>query len=309
MSQEVTTAFVKQFSSNIFHLSQQDGSRLAPVVRKESQKSEASFYDRIGSVTAVLRTSRHADTPQFDTPHSRRRVTLNDYEWADLIDDVDKVRMLIDPASDYVKASMMAMGRAMDDVVISAANGSAYGGVDGGTAVALPAAQHIGAVSGGSLSGLNVEALRVTQRIFDEAEVDEKIPRYFVFSAEQRQNLLSETEVTSADFNTVKALVNGQIDSYMGFKFIRSERLNNSGLYSINTSTGAVTLSTGNGNAARQCFAFAGDGLLLSIGMDMKARISERDDKGYSTQVYAQMSIGATRMEESKVVMVLCAEA
>lgn len=308
MSQQITTAFVKQFSANVFHLSQQQGSRLRPAVRVESQKSEASFYDRIGSTAAVLRTSRHADTPQIDSAHSRRRVTLSDYEWADLIDDVDKIRMLIDPASDYVKSAMMAMGRSMDDVIISAALGNAYGGVDGGTSVALPAAQWIGAVSGGALSGLNIDTLRKVQKIFDEAEVDERIPRYIVYSAEQRQDLLEETEVTSSDFNVVKALVNGQIDTFMGFKFIRSERLDNSGSFTINTSTGAVTLSTGNGDSSRQCFAFAGDGLLLSLGADMKARISERDDKGYSTQVYASMSIGATRMEEEKVVGILCAE-
>ena len=42
---------------------------------------------------------------------------------------------------------------------------------------------------------------------------------------------------------------------------------------------------------------------------DVTARISERDDKSYSTQVYYCMSVGATRMEEEKVVQIPCHEA
>lgn len=308
MSSQIGTAFVKQFSANVFHLSQQKASRLRPAVRVEMQKGESAFYDRIGSTTAVLRSGRHSDTPQIDTPHTRRMVTLDDYVWADLIDDADKIRMLMDPTSDYAKAAMMAMGRKMDDVIIAAALGNAYGGVSGASTVALQAGQFIGAVNGGSLSGLNVDTLRRVKKKFDQNEVDESIPRYFVLSAQQEQDLLEQTEVTSSDYNTVRALVSGQIDSFLGFKFIRSERLSASGLFTINTATGAVTLSTGNGNSCRQCFAFAGDGLLLALGMDVKARISERDDKNYSTQVFCEMSIGATRMEEEKVVGVLCSE-
>ncbi len=63
------------------------------------------MFDQVGKTTAQLRTSRHADTPQLDTPHSRRRVSLADYEWADLIDNADKVRLLIDPTSSYAKAA------------------------------------------------------------------------------------------------------------------------------------------------------------------------------------------------------------
>lgn len=233
---------------------------------------------------------------------------MNDYVYADLIDDVDKLRLLMDPTSHYVKAAVMAHGRTMDDILIAAALGNAYSGEDGGTAVPLPAAQYIGAVASSALSGLNVATLRKVKKKLDQKEVDPSIPRYFVCAAEQIDNLLGETSVTSSDFNVIKALVQGEVDTFMGFKFIRSERLANSGAFTINTSTGAVTLSTGNGDASRQCFAFAGDGLLLSVGMDVKARVSERPDKNHSQQVFAQMSMGATRMEEEKVVGVLCAE-
>jgi hypothetical protein len=122
---QITTAFVEQYSSNIQMLSQQKGSLLRDKVRLESVVGKNAFFDQVGSVTATVRSSRHSDTPQADTPHSRRRVTLVDYEFADLIDDLDKVRMLADPTSSYAMAAAYAMGRAMDDNIIAAATGTA----------------------------------------------------------------------------------------------------------------------------------------------------------------------------------------
>jgi len=108
-------------------------------------------------------------------------------------------------------------------------------------------------------------------------------------------DLLVIADVKSSDYNTVKALVKGEIDTFLGFKFIRSERL------PLNrSSTGA---------ADRSCFAWAQDGMLLAIGQNPTGRISERDDKNYSTQVFYSQSIGVTRMEEVKVVELLCQEA
>ena len=131
MSSQITTAFVQQYSANIQMLSQQMGSLLRDKVRVESVVGKNAFFDQVGSVTAQLRASRHADTPQVDTPHSRRRVSLADYEFADLIDQQDKVRLLIDPTSSYAQAAAMAMGRAMDDVLITAALGTASTGETG----------------------------------------------------------------------------------------------------------------------------------------------------------------------------------
>ena len=128
MSSQITTAFVQQYSANVQMLSQQMGSRLRDAVRVESIVGKNAFMDQIGVATAQLRTSRHADTPQLDTPHARRRLSLADYEYADLIDDEDKVRMLIDPTSSYAQAAAAAMGRAMDDVIITAALGTASSG-------------------------------------------------------------------------------------------------------------------------------------------------------------------------------------
>jgi hypothetical protein len=307
MSTEITTAFVKQYSAEVFHLSQQKGSRLQDKVRRETQKGKSAFYDRIGSVTAQKKVSRHSDTPQIDTPHSRRRVTLSDYEWADLIDKEDLRRLLQNPAGDYALAAMWAMGRAKDDEIIEAANGSAYGGEEGGTEVALPNTQKLASVSSGFVD-MNVGLLRGIKKIFDAGEVEPSIKRYCAFTSSQSESLLSETEVTSSDFNTVRALVMGDINTFLGFEFVMTERLDTQvDALSANTTTGVV----GSGSSVigqRRCVFWAKDGLLLATADDVQAEIERRSDKSYSTQVYVSMGIGATRMEEKKVVIGLCAE-
>ena len=286
MSSQITTAFVQQYSANIQMLSQQMGSLLRDKVRVESVVGKNAFFDQVGKVTAQLKTSRHSDTPQIDTPHSRRRVSLADYEFADLIDQQDKVRLLIDPTSSYAQAAAMAMGRAMDDVIITAALGTAFTGETGATSVALPAGQKI--VHGSA--GLTLAKLIQAKALLDKADVDPSIPRHIIVSPEQLQNLLGDTTVTSSDFNTVKALVQGEINSFLGFNFRVSNRLPKTG-------------------TTRSCIAYAQDGLLLGVGKDVNARIDERADKSYATQVYYCMSIGATRMEEVKVVEVQATEA
>ena len=290
MSNQITTAFVQQYSSNVQMLSQQMGSVLRGVVDVESVTGKSSFFDQVGKTTAVVRSSRHADTPQIDTPHSRRRVTLADYEWADLIDNADKVRLLIDPTSSYAKAAAAAMGRAMDDVIIAALGGTAYTGETGSTSVALPAAQK--PYSSSQSDGLTITKLLEAKRLLDAADVDPSLQRYLVCGPKQIGDLLGTTQVTSSDFNTVKALAQGQVDSFLGFQFIVTNRLK---LDATNTDD-------------RLAYAFTSDAIKLAIGQDVLARIDERADKSYSTQVYYAMSIGATRMEEEKVVEIACDE-
>jgi hypothetical protein len=286
MSTQITTAFVEQYKSNVFHLAQQKGSKLRDAVRTESIVGKSHFFERIGSTAAVKRTSRHADTPRVDTPHSRRKVTMDDYDWADLIDDSDKVRLLISPQSEYAKAGAFAMGRTMDDVIIAAATGNAFGGVSGGSTIGLPAGQKIAHGS----AGLTIAKLIEAKEKLDAANVDPDEARTLVCSAKQISNLLGTTQITSSDFNSVKALVQGDIDTFMGFRFIRSERLG----------------TDANGN--RQVLAFTNTSMGLALGKDIQTKISERADKNYSTQVYLCMTIGATRVEDEKVLEIACTE-
>tara|TARA_R100001591_G_scaffold2450_1_gene6067 strand:+ start:800 stop:1678 length:879 start_codon:yes stop_codon:yes gene_type:complete len=289
MSTQITTAFVQQYSANVQMLSQQMGSRLRDAVRLETVVGKNAFIDQIGSVTAQLRSSRHADTPQIDTPHQRRRLSIASYEFADLIDDQDKVRMLIDPTSSYAQAAAAAMGRAMDDVIITAALGTASTGETGSGSATLDATNNmVGSAS--SNDGLTIAKLTEAKRKMDLNDVDPSIPRYIAVGPKQIEDLLGTTQVTSSDFNTIKALVQGDVDTFMGFQFIMTNRLD------IDS------------NDIRSCFAWAEDGITLGVGKDVQARIDERNDKGYATQVYYCMDIGAVRMEEAKVVKIFCDE-
>tara|TARA_R100001594_G_scaffold89899_3_gene124405 strand:- start:10339 stop:11202 length:864 start_codon:yes stop_codon:yes gene_type:complete len=285
MSINITTAFVNQFSSNVSLLSQQMGSRMRTAVSEESVTGEKAFFDQVGSAAAVKKTSRHGDTPTMDTPHSRRMVSIDTYEWADLIDDADKVRMLIDPTSTYARAAAAAMGRAMDDAIITAATGTSKTGASGGTSTTLPAGQQIAHGS----ADLTIAKLLSAKKLFDDNDVDPSIPRYIAVAPAQIEALLGTTQVTSSDFNTVKALATGQVDTFMGFKFIVSTRLSVA-------------------SNIRTCFAWAEDGIKLAVGKDIMAEIERRADKSYATQVFYCATFGATRMEEDKVVQISCDE-
>ena len=280
---------MQQYSANVQMLSQQKGSRLRDAVNIENVVGKNAFIDQIGKATAQLRTSRHGDTPQLDTPHARRRVSLASYEYADLIDDQDKVRSLIDPTSQYASAAAAAMGRAMDDVIIAAALGTASTGETGSGSATLDAtANMVGSSS--SNDGLTIAKLLEAKRKMDLNDVDPSIARYIAVGPKQIEDLLGTTQVTSSDFNTVKALAQGDINTFLGFEFIMTNRLDV------------------DSNDIRSCFAWAEDGITLGIGKDVSARIDERSDKGYATQVYYCMDIGAVRMEESKVVKIFCDE-
>ena len=291
MSIQITTSFVEQYSSNVTMLSQQMGSKLRGSVDVETINGKNAFFDQVGVTAAQLRTSRHGDTPQIDTPHSRRRLSLADYEWADLVDDVDKVRMLIDPTSSYAKAAAAAMNRSIDDVIITAMNASASTGVAGGTSTDLPSTQKT--ATSDQSDGLTIAKLLSAKKIMDDNDVDPSLKRFIVCGPQQISDLLGTTSVTSADFNTVRALSTGEVNSFLGFEFIMSTRLNKD---ATNTTD-------------RLVFAYTEDAIKLAIGKDVKANISERADKSYSTQVYYCMSLGAVRMEEKKVVQIPCHEA
>ena len=293
MSVQITTAFVEQYKGNVTHLAQQKGSRLRSAVMVESVVGKTAFFEQIGSTAARQRTSRHSDTPRMDTPHARRRVALFDYDWADLIDQEDKIRMLIDPSSQYAQAAAWAMGRAMDDAIISAADGTAYTGVDGSTQTAFDTNMVVDVQmrdTGVSAAdyGLNVAKLIAAKELLDANDVDPDEERFIALPARQVTSLLKTTKATSADYTTVKALVEGKIDTFVGFKFIRTQR------------TGTDS------NSDDKVLFWVKSGLKLGLGADITARITERADKNYATQVFTSMVIGATRMEETKVGYIEC---
>lgn len=293
MSVQITTAMVEQYKSNIYHLTQQKGSKLRPGVRVEMVKGKSAFFEQIGNTAARKRTSRHSDTPRMDTPHNRRRVTLDDYDWADMLDREDLVRTLIDPTSQYAEAAAMAMGRAMDDAIIEAATGTAYTGVDGSTSTSFDSTNMRVANTvrwpgvSSAACGLNVAKLNEAKKLLGQQDVDSDDECYIAVNARQIHSLMLDTKLSSFDYNSVKPLVDGKVSRALGFTFLPTNRIGLSG-------------------SDDRVIFWAKGGLLLGIGADITTRISERADKNYATQVFCGMTIGATRMEEVRVGDILC---
>lgn len=300
MSTQITVAQVDQFSNNIEHLTQQGDCRFTGKLRTETQVGKSKFFEQLGATAAVKRTARHADTPRVDSVHERREVRLNDYDWSDLIDTLDPAKMLISPQSSYAQSAAMAFNRAKDQEIIDNATGSAYAnksgdGATGTTATVLPATQKIAVDHdvAATNTGLTLGKLIGTKSVLGKNEVPKGSKIYFVHTQQQLDDLLvNVNEVQSSDYAAVKALNDGEVSYFMGMEFIKTELLDLGTL----------------GTDIRKCFAYAHNGLLLSLGQDFKARVAERADKNHATQVYANMSVGSTRMQESMVVEVACDE-
>ena len=293
MSVHIPVAFVEQYQANVNFLSQQRGSRLRRAVPSTMVTGRNAYFDQIGATAAVERTTRHADTPRIDTPHSRRRVSMRDFVWSDLIDDEDKVRMLRSPASEYVEAAGMAMGRSIDDVIIAAADGIAYTGVDGGTATAFDTGMVVGVQTrwpgvGASDLGLNVAKILEAKRLLGAGNVDSDEERWMIINSAQEKSLIQDARVASHDFNTLKPLADGMMVKYHGFNIISTERIG------VDASLDHKVLFLARG------------GLKLGVGKEITTRIDPIPGKNYSTQVWAGMTIGATRMEEARVGYIAC---
>tara|TARA_Y100000590_G_scaffold82986_1_gene92508 strand:- start:17763 stop:18620 length:858 start_codon:yes stop_codon:yes gene_type:complete len=285
VSNFITTAFIDEFRAGIDMLAQQEMSRLRSGVRVETVRGEREAFDQLGLTAMSKRTGRHVDTAYSDTPHERRWVIPDPYDVADLVDVPDRLKVLNDPTNEYSRSFAMAAGRQIDDVIVAAFTAAATTGGDGTPgATAFPAANTIAHGS----AGLTIDKILNAKEILDENEEMDG-DRFAVISARQFRDLLSLVEVTSADFNTVRALTSGRVDGFLGFNFIRSERLP------------AVTTT-------RSTFFWQKTAMLLGEAQSGTATIDRLPQKRNSMQVLYQMQIGATRMRETGVVEVLCSE-
>lgn len=304
----IDTSMVKQFSSNIYHLSQQKDSRVWPLLKKkETIVGEEKYFDRVGGAEVMEKTGRNVDVVFQDMAYDRRRLTTRDYFWATLVDKEDKLRIIHSPESEYSIEARQAVARKMDDIAIAALLGTVYTGKTGATPVVLPDSQKLAATDAGAFSNFNIETLINLKYKFDVNEVEDN-DRHILLGAAELRSMLQEDKMTSSDYAAVKALVHGEINSFMGFNFHRIERLPllSAAITAADLATGAVT-----GGAAtlaagsKRCIAFAGSAMIAGIGANPTARVSERPDKHYANQLYYSMSLGAMRMEEVKVVEVI----
>lgn len=278
MSITLSNAFIAQFDSEVKQAYQGMG-KLRPTIRtKIGVVGSTHRFPKIGKGLASPRVPQ-TDVVPMNIAHTNATAILEDWTAPEYTDIFDQAKVNFDERQELVQVIGGAISRRMDQLIIDAADA-------GANATQVP-------TSVGATVGLNVAKLRRAKRLLDEKGVPSE-GRYFVHSAIALEQLLSEAEATSADFNTVRALVNGQINSYLGFEFISIEDRAEAGL--------PVT-----GANVRTCFAYHKDALGLAVGMDMQTKIAYIDEKT-SWLANGMFSAGAVGIDDEGIYEVLVDE-
>jgi hypothetical protein len=296
MSYSILTHYVSQFSTNVELLLQQQGSRLRGIVKSGThQGKQASPVNQFGATGYSRRTGKYEPITPTDAPTDRRWVYPITID-ADpvFIDKYDNLRSITDPTSSYVQNAVNSLGRGIDDVILEAYFGTNQTGETGGTSTTFLAANQVPVTTGkGSATGINAKKIKAGYKLLLANEVDmDNDPIYCVINATQNDQLLDEAQIVSKDFNE-KAILDkdGRIKQWLGVNFIHSQRL------------------TLNSSSYRRIPMFAKSGMYLGLFDDIKTEVQPRHDiKGHPMQVTAEMTIGATRLEEKKIVELICSE-
>lgn len=290
MSNQVNVSTIQSYTNMAQLLLQQKGSKLMSKVWKKNFTGKAAkAVEQIGKVSAREKTTRHSDVEYSNTPHAARWIHPREKYVADLIDNADKLKALIELQPSYVESQMAGLGRDIDDIIITAAFGTAYTGENGTTSEAWSATYEIAASS----AGLTMDKLRDAKRLMMSADFDPSTEGAFlVISSQQMDDLMGLTQVTSSDFNGARpVLVDGTVAKVMGFDVV-----------TVSDSILPVASSV------RDVLVFAKSGLCLGVWDEMKTTVDRIPTKHNSLQVLTQMMVGATRTELGKVIKIKCQE-
>jgi hypothetical protein len=293
----ITTANITEFKSNVAMLLQQTDSRLAQAVTPYQLRGEAAeVLEQFGQTTAVTGLGRHADTPILDVPQDRRWCYPTDVDWGTMVDKQDLLRLMIDPKSQMTASGVAALQRAKDDIIASAMFGTAKTGKTGSNNTSFLAGNVVANTFGASAAtGLNVAKFREARRLLRKAEVDfEGGNIYAALSADKEADLFNEALVTNSDYNSRNQAViaDGRLMGILGIQFIHSERFLG----------GDQSQFTGSGY---EIPVWEKSGVGLGIWNDVNVNVAEVPTKRFNWQVYMGMTIGATRLEEKRLVKIL----
>jgi hypothetical protein len=274
---------VLKYAEDVQLAYQQMGSRLRECVDVKSGIIGKSFSTNdIDVIEATTKDARHEIHAHQDPEHTVRWGNLVYYYNSVMMDRDDDARVLANPKNKYVTTAAYSLGRRADRSIITAMLGTAITGEDRTGTQALPTAQKVT----GSTSALTKPKLLTAKRLLDEAEVPDD-GRYLAISAQGLEDLLGITEVISSDYNTVKALVDGQVNTWLGFTFVRTELL----------PKGVVTTNV------RQAIAWHKDALILGeTTASQYSRIALRRDMHDSWETYQAIDIGAVRKRDKGVI-------
>lgn len=280
----------QDYSRIILPLARQERSLLFDRVYVKSDITGKCFYqDQIGKWEMSAKTTVNPDTPQNDPNLSRTRIDIGTYNDARMLDRSLRLQEFSDPMSETSYCISSAVGIQMDKLIYDALGGTAHRGETGATSVSFPAAKTIAAdfLSSGTNTGLTTTKIRRAAKLLNAQGVP-TYDRTFVCSATGLEQLLGTTVVTNSDYNSIKALVAGEIDTWLGFKFVVLP----DGIINVDS------------NNIADYFAFHKTGVCFGMLEELFLRVEERADKSYSKQIYYEINAGAGRLEEAKVIKV-----
>lgn len=279
MSVNISTAFVTLFDSEVKQAYQ--GQRLLAGVTRERTGVQGNTvkFPKIGKGSATIRVPQ-TDVVPLNVTYSQVTATMEDFIAAEYSDIFDQSHVNFSERQELVQVVSGAIARRMDQVVLDA----------------LTAASGTNTVAnsiGGANTNLNIEKLIETKKQLDAKNVPSE-GRCFVIHANSLAGLLGETEIQSIDFNTVRSLVSGEIDTFMGFKFITVGDRDEGGL--------AI-----DGSNDRTCFAFHRDAMGLGVSMNQTSRVDYIAEKT-SFLVASMFSAGSVAIDAEGIVKVTCRE-
>ncbi|MBR5895542.1 MAG: hypothetical protein IKZ13_08380 [Akkermansia sp.] len=300
---DITQNYQIKYSEKWGSYLQQEASRLEKYVTVESGLSgKMVAFDQYGLLSFTEKTDRLQTTVLDEAPTTRRVIYPKIYTKAIGFDEFDAKQLAnIDvPVSKTIEGLRAAAGRCMDKVMLDAFLGTCYVGENGTVAVPFDNNQIIDVdyteSGSASNSSLTLAKLRKALAMLQKAEAWNEERRAYgdelvlACSSSQIAALLREPEVGSFDYNTVRALVEGKIDSFLGFRIIRTEQL-------------PVAE-----NGQRPCLAWVKSKAQFGLWEDFKVKLTVRDDLDEALQVRAKFACGATRLQEEGFVKILCAE-
>lgn len=287
MNTTITAAFVQQFHDSFVAANEQKESRFESKVVNRGGITGSSFTaNDMGTVEMNPVTNRYGDT-EFTIPDvGTRQALMSDYDLAIPIDQFDLPKLLANPQGDYLQRTMAAAQRKKDAVIYAALKAAALRRTDeSGTyaGVSLPSAQVIAAGGTGMTKAKIIQAKK--QFRANEADEHNGEELFMAYDSGMLEDILADTQLTSADFMAVKMLQEGSIDGkWCGFTWVPYELL-----------TGTTTKTT---------VAWAKSSLHMGTGKNVTTDIGPRRDKRNLIQIYVALSLGAVRVNEAKVMTI-----
>lgn len=280
---------------------QQTNHRLAGSYMTKNVDGNQERIDYMGNQNYAMRqiTARAQKSEPSDVPMYSRWVRPRPYDKTTWIDQFDPVLLgsLPNPDGAVARNHAIASARQKDIIGLNALLGTNYTGANGSTAVPLPTTggplgtgQTIGVTygSGSANSGLSLAKLTAASFLLDNNDIDE-MGRCFSYAAKELNNLITNVDqVNNVLYNDVRALRDGRIQDFMGFRFIRTQL--------VPFVSGSSTI--------RSCVAWQKDVLWYGIGRDVMTKIDILPMQSQAWQVYTCLLMDATRVTEQGVVQV-----